>query len=426
MASIYKEGSGWCVRVRLNGKSGFQSGFARRSDAMNWARETELTFLNAHPAKGLGPYASTLAIGLRDYAFDFVGAQKGARHAVARINAYLRNDGLPLLKAIAPTKNEETGHTSKNFQIEEVAPDEGRLPRTFEEYRAKRLAQRPKTTAMRERLASMYVAKIAPHHILDLKKAMEDDGMATSSVNNELSLLSAFFNKACKVWQWTPLPNPCDNIERKTPDNQRDRTLSDDEEKALGKSLAQCNNPYVAPLIWFAIETAMRKGEMLLTATWDDVNWEKRILHLTDAKCGRRDVPLTKAAVSILEALPNRAKGGKIFPLTADALDSAWERACARAGIKGLHIHDLRHTATTRHSKRLNGNIFLLQLITGHKSLSMLARYVNLSVEDVLDALDSTEAKPPPTPKTEPVEADEVAALPANVIAVAFGVRRVA
>lgn len=427
MASIYKEGAGWSARVRMNGKSGFKGGFKRRSEAADWARATELAFLNAQPAKGMGPTATSLAVALRDYAYDFVVTQKGAKHVLSRINGYLSEAGLPILHIAKPADGSPEPKLPP-FLLAEKPLAERTLPRTFGEYRQARLNKRCQTIAMRQRLAAMPVGKIAPHHIHDLKKAMTADGYSTSSINNELSILSAFFTNANKIWQWSPLPNPCDEVKRDAPNNARNRVLSAEEQQNLGVALAQCKNPYVAPYVWLAIETAMRKGEMLLTATWDDIDWARRILTLRDAKGGGREVPLTLAAIGILNAMPNRERGGRIFEMTADALDSAWERACKRANIHDLTIHDLRHTSATRHAKRLNGDIFLLKLITGHKTLSMLARYVNPNVNDVVAAFDEqySVSPPPAGPTPSPTPAAEPVPAASNVIQVTFPRRRIA
>ena len=100
-------------------------------------------------------------------------------------------------------------------------------------------------------------------------------------------------------------------------------------------------------------------------------------------------VPLTQRAVEILSRLPRDADG-RVFPMTADALDSAWDRATTEAELPHLRFHDLRHVGTTRHARRLR-NPQMLKRITGHKTNAMLARYTHLFVDDVLDALDATE-----------------------------------
>ena len=234
---------------------------------------------------------------------------------------------------------------------------------------------------------------------------MIDDRFSNSSINNELSILSPFFVYANKVWNWSPLPNPCAAVKYRKVNNERNRVLSEGEQEALANALATCDNPYLAPFVGLAIETAMRKGELLKTARWEMVDWQERVLRLPTAKGGKRDVPLTRAAVELLKGMPNFGTSGPIFPVTENAIDSAWERACKRAGIENLHIHDLRHTSATRHAKRLNGNIFLLQLITGHKSLSMLKRYVNPTTKDALAALDATEPAPHAPAPAEPMPA---------------------
>ena len=405
MASIYREGKGWSARVRLKGKSAYEGGFARKEDANNWARKMETAFCEKKTPKGMG-LKTPLALALRSYVFDEVIYHKGCKPELARINPYLESVDLPLLEATAVPIDAEKD-VPVLFSVVERPASERKLPRTFEDYRAARLEKRPRTALQRKRLAAMAVGDIAVSDIKELKNAMVKDQFSRSSINNELSILSAFFTYAFEVWEWSPLDNPCSAVKRPQVNNKRNRVLSASEQVLLASSLNECTNPYVAPFVWFAIETAMRKSEILLTARWKDVNWERRVLCLGDAKNGGREVPLTKAAVALLESLPRFDTDGLIFPVTANAIDSAWERACSRAGITNLRIHDLRHTAATRHAKRLNGDIFLLQLITGHKTLSMLHRYVNQTVDDAVVALDATE--PSPGAKVpEPMRAAEV------------------
>jgi integrase len=235
------------------------------------------------------------------------------------------------------------------------------------------------------------VARIAAYDVNELVKAMLAEGYAPATIRIELALLSALF-KTTEVWEWGKLPNVAHAVRWPSArGSARDRTLSADEEQRLAAALLDCRNPLVASFVWFAIETAVRKSEGLLIARWQDLDENCRTLKLVEAKMGPRKVPLTRAALAILQALPRGGPEERIFPLSPEALDAAWTRACKRAGIENLHIHDLRHTAATRYAKRLHGDIFLLQLITGHRSLSQLRRYVNPTVEDVVRAFDATE-----------------------------------
>jgi len=91
-----------------------------------------------------------------------------------------------------------------------------------------------------------------------------------------------------------------------------------------------------------------------------------------------RHVPLSLAATQVLKELP-RSIDGRVFPLTPNAVRQAWSRACLTAGLNDLHLHDLRHEATSRLAERLN--VLELAAITGHRDLRMLSRYTHPRAE---------------------------------------------
>jgi integrase len=64
----------------------------------------------------------------------------------------------------------------------------------------------------------------------------------------------------------------------------------------LGRLLSACENTWFRPVILFAIETGMRRGE-ILSLTWEHVHLGKRYVHLPDTKNGdNRRSPLTSSA----------------------------------------------------------------------------------------------------------------------------------
>ncbi|WP_338027817.1 site-specific integrase [Acidithiobacillus ferrianus] len=108
----------------------------------------------------------------------------------------------------------------------------------------------------------------------------------------------------------------------------------DDEEARL---LAACQsvNPEPAAIARFAIETAMRQGE-IVGMTWAMVDLRRRVVHLPDTKNGlTRDVPLSAAAEQVLSALPRRLDG-KVWTYTQEGMRASWRRALTHAGITGL------------------------------------------------------------------------------------------
>lgn len=200
------------------------------------------------------------------------------------------------------------------------------------------------------------------------------------SVLRELNTLSAVLNHARKEW-CCDIVNPCGDIKRPSQGEARSRRLLDGEEFKLLRELA----PHYARIVRFALETAMRRGE-ILSLTWHNVGMDARVVLLPLTKNGSaRRVPLSTEAVRVLDEQRSKSAlsiDGRVFPTSAIALDKAWRAACSRAGISGLHFHDLRHEATSRLAEKLP-NVLELSAVTGHKDLRMLKRYHHPKAEDL-------------------------------------------
>ncbi len=287
MPSIYKQGKrGWGARVRVNTQERSRSAFKTKREAADWAHEVEGELRGAQDQKGLGLASTSLALALMDYAKDVVCLQKSCIQTVTRINKYLELAGLATLK---PKELQGPGHRVLDadgvpvrsaqpalFQLTEVAPaNKKKLCRTFAAHRSQRLAKRVNSMQVRARLAGMPVSRVAAHDLHSLVLAMTADGYQGATIRLELALLSALFEHARKIWAWKPLPNPALDVNWPKPGKGRSRVLSYQEEKRLAAALCNRRNKAIAPLVWFAIETTMRKGELLVTATWSDVNWDQ-------------------------------------------------------------------------------------------------------------------------------------------------------
>ncbi|WP_246641674.1 site-specific integrase [Paraburkholderia edwinii] len=215
-----------------------------------------------------------------------------------------------------------------------------------------------------------------------------------STVNRELTLIGHVLTVALKDWGIPVEVNPVSKMRRPKENRARSRRLSVDEEKRLLTELAPsprdgsgrfepggCRNQWVLPVVIIAIETAMRRSE-ILALRWDDVFLDDRYVRLHDSKNGEpRDVPLSTTAAATLSTL-SRALDGRVFPITGEALKKAFTRACERANLENLHFHDLRHEATSRLATRL-GNILELSAVTGHKTVQMLKRYYHPRATDL-------------------------------------------
>jgi integrase len=189
-----------------------------------------------------------------------------------------------------------------------------------------------------------------------------------------LSLLSSIFRYA-RDELGMELDNPVARVRKPKPSKARVRRLSADEEARLMLSLAQCKHPQVERVSRFLLETAMRRSEAL-GLVWQQVDLVRRLVTLSDSKNGHpRWIPLTSRACELLQCAgaPNEA----VFPISESALSQAWGHAVRRAGIEDLRLHDLRHEALSRWAHRLNGDVFKLAMISGHRTLQMAQRYVH-------------------------------------------------
>jgi integrase len=142
------------------------------------------------------------------------------------------------------------------------------------------------------------------------------------------------------------------------------------------------------PLIILAIETAMRRGEML-ELQWQHVDLVRCVAHLPLTKNGdSRDIPLSRRAVTVLKNL--RADKDhdpeRVFPVTGNSIRLAFEHLRVRAGMDDFHFHDLRHEAVTRLFEK-GLNIAEVSAISGHKELRMLQRYTHLRAVDLVARL---------------------------------------
>jgi integrase len=214
-----------------------------------------------------------------------------------------------------------------------------------------------------------------------------------STTNRDLNLISHVINVARKEWG-IHIENPISMIRRPPENRARNRRLGAGEEEKLLAELelsarsdkgtfeeGGSRNPWIRPLVILALETAMRRSE-LLALRWQDVFLPDRYVRLHDSKNGdSRDVPLSTRAHSILEGLP-RHISGRVFPVTSDAVKKAFTRAVVRAGLGDFHFHDLRHEATSRIAEKLD-NVLELSAVTGHKTLTMLQRYYHPRAKDL-------------------------------------------
>jgi integrase len=241
-------------------------------------------------------------------------------------------------------------------------------------FRLKALARHPIATLKMTALTPIRVAEYRDERL---------QIVSAGTVIRELSYFSSIINHSRREWGIN-ISNPVPLVKKPTTPQGRNRILSTDELNRLFEALkprVKNANIWVLPLTKFALETAMRRGE-LLGLYWEQIDMRKRIAYIPLTKNGSsRLVPLSHAAIEILSSLPRNLKG-QVFPLNKTTLSAAIERARKKAGLEDFHFHDLRHMAITSLAERLP-NLIELSAVSGHKSLTMLKRYYHPNPEQL-------------------------------------------
>jgi integrase len=203
--------------------------------------------------------------------------------------------------------------------------------------------------------------------------------VSAGTVNRELNLISAVFNHAMKEWNTPGLTrNPVHGIVRPKNPSPRTQRVSQAERAAIVAKLGYEGGAptdaadRVAWAFLFALETAMRRGE-ILGLVWEHVHLDKQYVHLPETKNGdSRNVPLSAAAIELLKRLPHRQ--GRVVPVDYQTFGVLYTRAKAAVGLPHVRFHDARREAATEMSKKLS-NVLELAAVTGHRSLQVLKGY---------------------------------------------------
>ena len=324
MANIRKRGSVWQAQIRKPGQRQLTKTFKVKRDATVWARQVESDTDRGVFLDVTEAQQTTLSEALRRYESEILPSKKSIARESSRIKRLDRELGGYSLSRLSPS--------------------------IISEYRNRWLKTHSPQT-----------------------------------VKHEISLLSRVLNAAIKEWDiHLPHGNPVARVTMPKLPRGRNRRLNQGEEQLLLSALEA--SPMGRSLVLFALETAMRRGE-LAGMRWEDVNYHSQCLHIpltkTDAP---RDIPLSNRAVDVLRSLPRRIDG-KVWGLALNSISQTFQRACRRAGIEDLRFHDLRHEATSRLFEDKGLSLIEVALITGHKDLRMLQRYTHLRAETLVAKL---------------------------------------
>lgn len=240
-------------------------------------------------------------------------------------------------------------------------------------------------------------------------------GRSPATISYAVNRLKAAFNRAVE-WEWIESHN-LNKVKLVREENTRVRYLSEMEERTLMRALRNRDEQiraqrrsgnrhrqernqhlyptfdnvrfvdYLEPLVITAINTGLRRGE-LLALKWCDIDFEQQYLSVRaqNAKAKKsRNVPLNDTVLEVLESwqLQNK-KREYVFASRSDVpikdIKKPWLRVLQEAKITDFRFHDLRHHFASK-LVMVGVDLNTVRELLGHSDLKMTLRYAHLAPE---------------------------------------------
>jgi integrase len=252
-------------------------------------------------------------------------------------------------------------------------------------------------------------------------------GHKVAYINKITAVIKHMFSKA---YDWEMITEDALRKIRKakplTGEVKRLRFLSREEMHAL---IDVCE-PYLKPIVITALNTGMRKSE-ILNLRWANVDLRHGFILLEKTKNGeRREIPINDTLRAVFQTITRRLDIPHVFynpatgkPYTKDlkrsfqtALKKAEIKRCTKCdfqkvsdknqsaevcprcgsevaifkGISDFHFHDLRHTFAS-HLVMVGVDLATVKELLGHKDIKMTLRYAHLAPAHKVEAVQKYE-----------------------------------
>ena len=169
--------------------------------------------------------------------------------------------------------------------------------------------------------------------------------------------------------------NPVSKVKKLQEDNHKIRFLTIEEENRLYKALPD----FLKPIVTVALQTGMRKGE-ILNLQWNNIDFEYGFIELLKTKSGKaRKIPISD---KLWQVLNNQNKNNKYVFINPETglpyvdIKKSFNKAKEEAGIKDFRFHDLRHTVATRLVEK-GIDLLVVMDILGHTNIETTMRYAH-------------------------------------------------
>ncbi len=227
------------------------------------------------------------------------------------------------------------------------------------------------------------IESITPLDYLTLRRSVELKGLSPQTVHHCLSLLQRVLFRAYE-WQYcSKKPSGFKNVFPKF-DNKRVRFLSQEEAKRLLNIIKRkYNNGNLYDIVLFALNTGLRKGE-ILKLNINDINFKHKFISILDTKSTKnRVLPLNDIVINLLKKRVKESENYFIFGrFESKKFSLAIKETEFNIGITDLRhkvvFHTLRHTFASWLVQD-GFPLILVSELLGHSNINMTMRYAHLA-----------------------------------------------
>ena len=227
-----------------------------------------------------------------------------------------------------------------------------------------------------ETFKDRYIKAITAQEIANLLKALQLKKYSQKVISTQLNVINMIFNKA--IINGDIMHNPCSAVQLPKGLPKKKRELPTDIDFEIVE-----NSDWLLP--FFLLYTGCRRGEAL-AVTYEDIDWEKKIIHINKAVGFKENKPYIKSTkteagfrdVVLLDKLAERldkSKTGLIFPnnkgeMWHDSMLTRKWKQWQRRNNTTVTAHQLRHGyATILFEAGLEAKD--AQYLLGHSTIAM-------------------------------------------------------
>ena len=217
------------------------------------------------------------------------------------------------------------------------------------------------------------IVTIGRRDVLDVLDAIADRGSPVMARRTAAHLHRLF---RWAVGRGIIAANPMADMPKPAAPKARERVLTDAELVAVWKAADRVGWPF-GPIVNLLMLTGARRNE-IAALRWPEIKDDRIELTGARMKAGEpHTIPLSSAAVTIIEGLPRFTRTELVFTTTGETHVSGWSRfkelldrtAAEIAGepLPDWRLHDVRRTVATG-LQRLGVNLQVIEAVLGHVS----------------------------------------------------------